>query len=86
MFLIHKDILWQFGQAKKIEEKTWKLFGEEILKKLRDTRARVEFSKREINEINISKDLDLSGFLIDWFFSFVEWLCCNNIYTRHYEN
>ena len=50
---------------KKIEEKTWKLFGEEILKKLRDTGARVEISKAEINEISISKGLDLSVFLID---------------------
>ena len=50
---------------KKHEEKTWKLFGEEVLKKLRDTGARVEVSKGEINEINISKDLDLSNFLID---------------------
>ena len=51
--------------CKKLEEKTWKLFGEEILKKLRDTGARVEVSKGEINEINISKDLDLTSFLID---------------------
>ena len=50
---------------KKIEEKTWKLFGEGVLKKLRETGARVEISKGEINEINLSKDLDLSGFLID---------------------
>ena len=51
--------------SKKLEEKTWKLFGEDVLKKLRDTVARVEVSKGEINEINISKDLDLSNFLID---------------------
>ena len=51
--------------SKKLEEKTWKLFGEEVLKKLRDTGARVEVSKGEINEIHISKDLDLSKFLID---------------------
>ena len=51
--------------SKKLEEKTWKLFGEEVLKKLRDTGARVEVSKGEINEINISKDVDLSNFLID---------------------
>ena len=47
---------------KKLEEKTWKLFGEDVLKKLRDTVARVEVSKGEINEINISKDLELSNF------------------------
>ena len=51
--------------SKKLEEKTWKLFGEEVLKKLRDTGARVEVSKGEINEINIYKDLDLSNFLVD---------------------
>jgi hypothetical protein len=51
--------------SKKLEEKTWKLFGEEVLRKLRDTGARVEVSKGEINEINISKDLDLSSLLID---------------------
>jgi hypothetical protein len=28
--------------------------------------------------------LEFSKFLIDWFFSFVEWFCCNNIYTRDY--
>ncbi len=50
---------------RKLEEKTWKLFGEEVLKKLRDTGARVEISKGEINEINISKDFNLSSFLID---------------------
>ena len=50
---------------KKLEEKTWKLFGEEVLKKLRDTGARVEISKGEINEINISKDLDFNNFLIN---------------------
>ena len=50
---------------KKIEEKTWKLFGEEVLKKLKETGARVEVSKGEINEINISKDLDLSNLVIN---------------------
>mgnify|MGYP001451430577 FL=1 len=50
---------------KKIEEKTWKLFGEEVLKKLKETGARVEVSKGEINEINISKDLDLGNLVIN---------------------
>ncbi len=50
---------------KKIEEKTWKLFGEEVLKKLRDTGARVEISKGEVNDINISKNLEFNNFLID---------------------
>ena len=50
---------------KKIEEKTWKFFGEEVLKKLKETGARVEVSKGEINEINISKDLDLSNLVIN---------------------
>ena len=44
---------------------TWKLFGEEVLKKLKETGARVEVSKGEINEINISKDLDLSNLVIN---------------------
>lgn len=51
--------------SKKIEEKTWKLFGEELLKKLKETGARVEVSKGEINEINISKDLDLGNLVIN---------------------
>jgi DNA recombination-dependent growth factor C len=51
--------------SKKIEEKTWKLFGEEVLKKLKETGARVEVSKGEINEINISKDLDLGNLVIN---------------------
>ena len=51
--------------SKKIEEKTWKLFGEEVLKKLRDTGARVEISKGEINENNMSKDLDLGKLVIN---------------------
>ena len=50
---------------KKLEEKTWKLFGEEVLKKLRNTGARVEIAKGKINEINISKDLDFNNFLIN---------------------
>ena len=50
---------------KKNEEKTWKLFGEEVLKKLKETGARVEVSKGEINEINISKDLDLGNLEIN---------------------
>ena len=50
---------------KKNEEKTWKLFGEEVLKKLKETGARVEVSKGEINEINISKDLDLGNLVIN---------------------
>ena len=50
---------------KKLEEKTWKLFGEEVLKKLRDIGARVEISKGEINEINISKDFDFSNYLVN---------------------
>ena len=49
----------------KNEEKTWKLFGEEVLKKLKETGARVEVSKGEINEINISKDLDLGNLVIN---------------------
>ena len=44
------------------EEKSWKLFGEEVLKKLRETGARVEISRGPINEMQISKDLDLSNF------------------------
>ena len=51
--------------SKKLEEKTWKLFGEEVLKKLKETGARVEVSKGEINEINISKDLDLGNLVIN---------------------
>ena len=50
---------------KSSEEKSWKLFGEEILKKLRETGARVEISRGPINEIQISKDLDLSNFYVN---------------------
>ena len=45
------------------EEKSWKLFGEGVLKKLRETGARVEISKGQINEMHFSKDLDLNNFL-----------------------
>ena len=44
------------------EEKSQKLFGEGVLKKLRETGARVEVSRGPINEMQISKDLDLSNF------------------------
>ena len=44
------------------EDKSWKLFGEGVLKKLRETGARVEISRGPINEMQISKDLDLSNF------------------------
>ena len=45
------------------EEKSWKLFGEAVLKKLRETGARVEISRGPINEIHFSKNLDLNNFL-----------------------
>ena len=44
------------------EENSWKLFGEEVLKKLKETGARVEISIGPINEMQISKDIDLSNF------------------------
>ena len=47
---------------KNFEEKSWKLFGEGVLKKLRETGAKVEISRGPINEMQISKDLDLSNF------------------------
>ena len=47
------------------EEKSWKLFGEDIFKKLRETGARVEISRGPINEMHFSKDLDLNNFYIN---------------------
>ena len=47
------------------EENSWKLFGEEVLKKLKETGARVEISRGPINEMQISKDIDLSNFHIN---------------------
>ena len=47
------------------EEKSWKLFGEGILKKLRETGARIEISRGSINEMQISKDLDFSNFYVN---------------------
>ena len=47
------------------EEKSWKLFGEEVLKKLRETGARIEISRGSINEMQISKDLDFSKFYVN---------------------
>ena len=47
------------------EEKSWKLFGEGILKKLRETGARVEISRGAINEMQISKDLNFSKFYVN---------------------
>ena len=44
------------------EEKSWKLFGYGVLKKLRETGARVEISRGSINEMQISKDFDFSKF------------------------
>ena len=44
------------------EEKSWKFFGEGVLKKLKETGARVEISRGAINEMQISKDFDLSNF------------------------
>lgn len=46
---------------KAAEEKSWKLFGEEVLKKLKETGARVEIARGAINEMQISKDLDFSN-------------------------
>tara|TARA_B100000963_G_C22290306_1_gene521110 strand:+ start:306 stop:452 length:147 start_codon:yes stop_codon:yes gene_type:complete len=40
------------------EEKFWKLFGEGVLKKLKEIGTRVEISRGTINEMQISKDLD----------------------------
>ena len=48
---------------KATKKKSWKLFGEEVLKKLRETGARVEISRGPINEIHFSKNLDLNNFL-----------------------
>ena len=45
------------------EEKSWKLFGEGVLKKLKETGVRVEISRGPINEIHFSKNLDLNNFL-----------------------
>ena len=50
---------------KNSEEKSWKLFGEEVLKKLRETGARVEISRGSINEMQISKDLDFRKFYVN---------------------
>ena len=47
------------------EENSWKLFGEEVLKKLKETGARVEISRGPINEMQISKDIDLSNFHVN---------------------
>ena len=47
------------------EEKSWKLFGEGVLKKLKETGARVEISKGTINEMQISKVLDFSKFYVN---------------------
>ena len=47
------------------EENSWKLFGEEVLKKLRETGARVEISRGSINEMQISKDLDFRKFYVN---------------------
>ena len=47
------------------EEKSWKLFGDGILKKLRETGARVEISRGPINEMQISKDFDFSNFYVN---------------------
>tara|TARA_B100000900_G_C20334620_1_gene615616 strand:- start:325 stop:648 length:324 start_codon:yes stop_codon:yes gene_type:complete len=47
------------------EENSWKLFGEEVLKKLRETGARVEVSRGPINEMQISEDLDLTNFYVN---------------------
>tara|TARA_B100000927_G_scaffold169368_1_gene136561 strand:+ start:793 stop:1116 length:324 start_codon:yes stop_codon:yes gene_type:complete len=47
------------------EEKSWKLFGEEVLKKLRETGARIEISRGSINEMQISKDLDFRKFYVN---------------------
>ena len=47
------------------EERSWKLFGEEVLKKLRETGARIEISRGSINEMQISKDLDFRKFYVN---------------------
>ena len=47
------------------EEKSWKLFGEGVLNKLKETGARVEISRGPINEMHFSKDLDLNNFYIN---------------------
>lgn len=47
---------------KKAEERTWKLFDEQVLRKVRETGARVEISKGTIKEIIISETLDLKNF------------------------
>ena len=47
---------------KATKKKSWKLFGEEVLKKLKKTGARVEISRGAINEMQISKHLDFSNF------------------------
>ena len=47
------------------ENKSWKLFGEGVLKKLRETGARVEVSRGPINEMQISKDLDFRKFYVN---------------------
>ena len=47
------------------EENSWKLFGEEVLKKLKESGARVEISRGPINEMHISKDIDLSNFHVN---------------------
>jgi hypothetical protein len=47
------------------EEKSWKLFGEGVLKKLKETGARVEISRGTINGMQISKDLDFSNFYVN---------------------
>ena len=47
------------------EENSWKLFGEEVLKKLKETGARVEISRGPINEMQTSKHIDLSNFNVN---------------------
>ena len=47
------------------EKKSWKLFGKEVLKKLRETGARIEISRGSINEMQISKDLDFRKFYVN---------------------
>ena len=46
------------------EEKSWKLFGEGVLKKLKETGARVEISRGSLNEMQISKDLNFSKYYV----------------------
>ena len=50
---------------KNSEENSWELFGEEVLKKLKETGSRVEISRGPINEMQISKDIDLSNFHVN---------------------